>query len=378
MKSKFFIAGGLALCASSSFAQSSITLYGILDTGVEYISHAGIGNNRLVRMPGITGELPSRWGIRGSEDLGGGMKAVFTLENGFNVRDGSVNQGGRFFGRQAFVGLDTPYGVLTFGRQYTMSFWALIDSAVTAVNIYGVPSFDNYLANVRSDNTISYRATFKGLMVGATYSLGGRDAAGTGNSPGSGTCAGTGGANVACRQWSGILKYDAPLFGGSVAYDEQRGGTGASASFFNGSAPLPLSQSGDKDARVYANGYIKVLDNAKLSFGWIGRRVDTVLATLSNVHSNIFYVGAAYTFTPAFTLDGQFVRTVDSTQDTRGSMGVVRGTYSLSKRTAVYAQAAYLMNSANARYTVSVGGPGATPNAGVNQLAAMLGIRTLF
>ncbi len=65
------------------YAQSSVTLYGIIDTGVEYVSHANAAGDGVFRMPAITGSLPSRWGLRGVEDLGGGLKALFTLENGF-------------------------------------------------------------------------------------------------------------------------------------------------------------------------------------------------------------------------------------------------------------------------------------------------------
>ncbi len=61
----------------------------------------------------------SRWGLRGSEDLGGGLKAIFTLENGFGINDGTLKQGGRLFGRQAFVGLSSDqFGAVTLGRQY--------------------------------------------------------------------------------------------------------------------------------------------------------------------------------------------------------------------------------------------------------------------
>ena len=98
------------LISVSAFARSSVTLYGVIDTGVEYVSHANAAGDSIVRMPGITGEFPSRWGMRGVEDLGAGLKAVFVLESGFNVRAGDSGQGGRLFGRQSFVGLEGPWG----------------------------------------------------------------------------------------------------------------------------------------------------------------------------------------------------------------------------------------------------------------------------
>ena len=108
MKRNGLLSCMLAFATSTAFAQSSVTLYGIIDTGVEYVSHANANGDSVIRMPGITGEYPSRWGLRGSEDLGGGYAAQFVLESGFNVRAGDLGQGGRLFGRQAWTGLEQP------------------------------------------------------------------------------------------------------------------------------------------------------------------------------------------------------------------------------------------------------------------------------
>lgn len=250
------LAAGFALAQTPAMAQS-VTLFGILDTGVEYISHAGTNNSSLVRMPANTGSLPSRWGMRGDEDLGGGLHALFMLENGFNVRGGDLNQGGRLFGRQAWVGLSNQYGTLSIGRQYSMTFWVMADADILGPDLYGSGSLDSYIPNARSDNTVAYKGVFQGLTVGATYSFG-RDSGGTGNSPGQGTCAGqVPGQMTSCRQVSTMLKYDTPWFGVAGAWDEQRGGTGAAASFFNGAAAVPLTSSADKDTRWQLNGYVK-------------------------------------------------------------------------------------------------------------------------
>ncbi|GAB2891147.1 porin [Paraburkholderia jirisanensis] len=362
------------LASAPAFAQSSVTLYGVLDTGVEYVSHASATGGSVVRMPGVTGELPSRWGLRGSEDLGGGLKAVFALESGFNLRGGDLGQGGRLFGRQAWVGLEGNWGTLSFGRQYTMIYWALWDADILGPDIHGIGTLDSYLPNARSDNTIAYKGTFKGLTVGATYSFG-RDGAGTGNSPGQGTCAGqVAGDSQQCREWSALLKYDAASFGVAAAYDEQRGGTNAAASFFDGVAPFPLTSSVNKDARVEANGYVK-LGGLKIGAGWVGRRVQS---NLQNVHSDLVFLGAQYFVTPALAVDGEAYRIVVNDQDARATLASVRATYWLSKATAVYAKTAYLWNSAHARFSVSAGGGGTTPGAGVGQLGAMVGIRHLF
>lgn len=376
MKKSCIAALSLGVFSASAFAQSSVTLYGILDTGIEYVSHASAAGDHVIRMPGITGELPSRWGIRGKEDLGGKLSAIFVLESGFNPRGGDLGQGGRLFGRQAWVGLQGNWGALSFGRQYTMSYWVLADADLLGPHIHGIGTLDSYLPNARSDNTIAYKGTFKGLTVGATYSFG-RDGAGTGNSPGQGTCAGQVPGDVnQCRQWSAMLKYDSTYFGVATAYDEQRGGANAAASFFDGITPAAISSSGAKDARLQANGYVNVF-GVKVGGGWIGRRVEPNTAVAS-VRSNIFYLGAQYYVTPTLAVEGEAYRAIVQQQDARATLATLRATYFLSKRTAVYADVAYLWNSAHARFSVSAGGGGTTPAPGVGQLAGIVGIRHSF
>ena len=92
-----------------------MTLYGFVDEGFVYTNNQRGG----AVIQTITGQNnTSRLGFRGAEDLGGGLKAIFTLENGFDPSSGKFLQGGRLFGRQAFVGLSSRYGTVTLGRQY--------------------------------------------------------------------------------------------------------------------------------------------------------------------------------------------------------------------------------------------------------------------
>ncbi|CBJ36013.1 porin [Ralstonia solanacearum] len=368
--------GGIALVvlalASGAASAQSVTLYGLVDTGIEYVSHANSSGNGLVRMPSITGTLPSRWGLRGAEDLGGGIQAVFTLESGFNTDTGTSGQGGRLFGRQAWVGLAGGYGTLTLGRQYSMSFLSLGDADLLGPSQYAIGSLDTYIPNARTDNTVAYKGTFGGLTVGATYSFG-RDAAG--GVPASGTCAGEqAGSASSCRTVSAMFKYDAASFGVAGAYEEQRGGAGATASFFNGSAPIPFTNAGDKDRRIITNGYAR-LGPAKLGIGWIGR---ALMSAAGDVRSNLYFINGSYPLTGALTLDAGLIRIINTDQGRSATMAVLRGVYALSRRTALYAQTGYLWNSANAQYTVSGGGGGTTPGRGVNQLGAMVGMRHAF
>src|ERR1700709_1384978 len=97
----------LAAIGGAAPAQSSVTLYGVVDAGISYVNNAANakgGSSSLVKFDdGIDGG--NRFGFRGVEDLGGGYKAIFTLENGFGRGHGTLSQGGALFGRQAFVGI---------------------------------------------------------------------------------------------------------------------------------------------------------------------------------------------------------------------------------------------------------------------------------
>src|SRR6267154_2287509 len=98
---------------------SSATIYGLFDAGVEVTTNNGAAQKRSIHMPSLTGSLPSRLGFRGNEDLGDGLKALYVLEMGYSPVTGSLNQGGRAFGRQAWVGVSGRWGQISFGRQYS-------------------------------------------------------------------------------------------------------------------------------------------------------------------------------------------------------------------------------------------------------------------
>lgn len=125
MKKSLIALAALGAFAGAASAQSSVTLYGLVDVNYQHLRSgdlsplAGESLNRLsdghVYGPG------SRWGLRVSEDLGSGLKANVVLESGFNADVGSSAQGGRLFGRQAFVSLaSTAAGEIRLGRQYTL------------------------------------------------------------------------------------------------------------------------------------------------------------------------------------------------------------------------------------------------------------------
>ncbi|KVN26284.1 porin [Burkholderia stagnalis] len=163
--------------AGAAQAQSSVTLYGLIDTSITYVhGNNGQGNNSWQMLSGnLQG---SRWGLKGSEDLGGGLKTIFQLENGFDPGTGKLNQGGRMFGRQAYVGLEhAQYGTLTLGRQYDPT--VDLVQAVTNDNYFGsyfaTPGdVDNNDNSIRVNNAIKYTSpVFAGFQFEGMYALSG-------------------------------------------------------------------------------------------------------------------------------------------------------------------------------------------------------------
>ncbi|MCL9850860.1 porin [Ralstonia solanacearum P673] len=359
------LALSLWLAVPAFASAQSVTLYGVVDTGVEYVNRIGTAGSSVVRMPNLSGTVPSRWGLRGTEDLGGGTKTLFALESGFATDTGTSNQGGRLFGRQAWVGLSNDsWGQLSLGRQYTMLFWATLDTDLLGPNAYGFSSLDSYLPNARADNAIAYKGKFGGLTVGATYSFG-RDTVNAGPSPSGTNCAGENPADsLACREWSAMLMYETGRWGVSAAYDSLRGGPGAFAG---------LTSSSLKDDRLALGGYA-LFDNARIGLGWIGRRNGALVTP----RSDLFYAGAAYDVTTALTVAGEVFHLRYHNSANKAWLGAVRASYALSKRSSVYATVGYLANGGSLALSVSGAATGASPAAGGSQLGAMAGIKHVF
>ncbi|HKT96472.1 MAG TPA: porin [Paraburkholderia sp.] len=175
MKKTLMVAALTGVFATAAHAQSSVTLYGLVDAGITYANNSG-GHSLWKASSGTVNG--SRWGLRGAEDLGGGLKAIFTLENGFNIMNGTASQSGRMFGRQAFVGLASDqYGAVTLGRQYDSVVDYLAPLSNTGTQYGGTIAahpFDNDNLNnsVRLNNTIKYSSVnYAGFKFGGTYSF---------------------------------------------------------------------------------------------------------------------------------------------------------------------------------------------------------------
>ncbi|WP_157268409.1 porin [Azohydromonas aeria] len=355
-------AAGLAHAQAPAAAGPSVQLYGLIDTAVERLNHVAPAGGSLTRMPNITATLPSRWGLRGSEDLGGGMRAIFTLESGFSPDTGGLNQAGRLFGRQAFVGVaSSSFGQLTLGRQYSYFYLSMLDAGVFGPNLYGVGSLDPYIPQARFDNAIAWQHRWGAFSAGLNYSLG-RD---IGAAPGGTACGGERADDAqACRAASAMVKYDVANWGAALSWDRQKGGPGAAAG---------LGSSALSDERLFATAYAK-LGAWKVGAGWI-RRDNEGSAT---PRSNIGYVEAAYAVTPALSLEAQYAQLDYRNSPNEAKLVSLRTTYSLSKRTAAYVTAGHISNDGTLNLSASGGSPGGNPVAGGSQTGVAVGVRHAF
>ena len=174
-----------AFVAGTAQAQSSVTLYGILDVNYmweEKPTTIGTGAAARVVQESVSGinsghQFGNRWGLRGSEDLGGGMKGIFTVESGFSLDTGTLGQGGRLFGRQAWVGLETGWGSVVAGRLATFSsgtgsfdMFGRTDPFGTGFGLAGLGQTFFSANALRVDNAIAYVSPrFGGFRGGIGY-----------------------------------------------------------------------------------------------------------------------------------------------------------------------------------------------------------------
>lgn len=151
------------------YAQSNVTLYGLLDAGVTYVNNTG-GHSKLYEDVGVLNG--NRWGLRGTEDLGGGYQTIFVLENGFNVGNGTLGNGGALFGRQAYVGLASQsLGTLTFGRQVDLMIDMFYYANGGYQGFYAAHPLDfDRLSGEQALNSVKYVSpSYGGVSVSALY-----------------------------------------------------------------------------------------------------------------------------------------------------------------------------------------------------------------
>lgn len=168
MKRLIFCAGTLAAVIAPAYAQMNVNIYGIVDTGI-VVAKGGAAGTEVKLASGISNG--GRIGFRGTEDLGGGLTALFTLENGLLLDTGAADQGGLLFGRQAFVGLKGSSGTVTLGRQYTPIYQTLTAVDPFSNNFGGASGrlMSGETAGTRMNNTVLYESPklngFSGVLA---------------------------------------------------------------------------------------------------------------------------------------------------------------------------------------------------------------------
>ena len=173
---KSLIALAVLAASGAAMAQSSVTLYGVVDTGLTYSK----GEESVYGMTHVGGNVNSRLGFRGVEDLGNGLKATFNLEAGMGVDDGNnymdKDSNGMAFRRTSTVGLAGNFGEVRLGRMLTSSYLAVSrydafgDTGIGASLAWNVGQ-TGYAA--RTENAISYSSpNFSGFKIGAEYGFG--------------------------------------------------------------------------------------------------------------------------------------------------------------------------------------------------------------
>jgi predicted porin len=176
MKKTLLAAALLAGFAGVAQAETQVTLYGIIDTGIDYGKYTradGVSINHFGLTQGS--QSGSRWGLKGTEELGDGLKAIFQLESGFDSSNGYSAQGGRLFGRQAWAGLaNASWGQVEFGRIYSAptSLLAPLDPFTQGWGLANLGTTFSAFDTERLDNGILYLSpVFSGFQFGANYSF---------------------------------------------------------------------------------------------------------------------------------------------------------------------------------------------------------------
>jgi predicted porin len=169
-KSLFVLVTPIAF-ATAACAQSTVTVYGIMDAGIVRETGGPAGSVMKLQSGQSAG---SRLGFKGVEDLGGGMSANFLLESNLAIDTGS-SADGLLFGRQAFVGLNGGFGAVTLGRQYTSLFMAMLVADPFATGFAGKTTNLLETAGVRMNNTLKYvTPSVSGLSGDISYGFGER------------------------------------------------------------------------------------------------------------------------------------------------------------------------------------------------------------
>lgn len=391
MRKKLLAASLMGLfAASAAHAQSSVTLYGALDAGIAYVNNVAGSHVWLQSTSALT---PTYFGLRGVEDLGGGLKAIFDLESGFNLNNGTLANNGALFGRKAYVGVQSDqYGALTLGRQFDSVVDYLGPVSATGQNgqvqLAGHPfNNDNVAALYSLSNTIKYTsANYAGFQFGGLY--------GFSNS--------TDFANN--RAWSlGASYVNGPITIGAAYLQINNNPTLA----FNTSGTLNAATTNilAETQRTYGIGGTYAFGPAKVGFlftrsqyfnldGIAAGGVSPSITTGQGLNINNYEINGTYSLTPAFALLGSYTfsdgksgggAVTGGNQFPKWHTVMFAGDYAFSRRTDVYLAAVY--QHASGSLGLNPDGTSAPnvaeistlpPSSTQNQVAAAIGLRHRF
>ncbi|MFZ5527650.1 MAG: porin [Pseudomonadota bacterium] len=331
MKKTVLALAALAAVSTSALAQSSVSLYGVLDASLENLK----GDDSVTRVSSDNLAI-SRFGVRGLEDLGGGLKAKFNLEAGVKV-DTGASDSSAFWGSSAWVGIEGGFGELRLGRQESSIGLLAGNTSILGAQPYddlkiaGTFSGETYR---RVNNGITYiLPTFvNGLSIQAQYST---------------RTSGEEIANDDTGQAYGFnVQYFAGPFGAGLGYiNAKQNASGSNkaqgwlafAAYDFGLAKLTgYYESDDSDAASVAATY----DKREV----IGVRVGVPFGSNFNLSAGVSKVS-----------------NVGFTQNNDATIVAVKGVYSLSKRTALYGLITNVSNDNGSR--LAVAGSPASPSA---------------
>lgn len=353
---KPIVAAGVLACAciGQAQAQSNVTIYGRVVDGINYQSNQLTGSVDANKKPivggkwGVDGNVwgTSMFGFQGNEDLGGGLKALFQLENGFDGSNGTVNGGSGLWTRRSLVGLSGSLGTLKIGRDLTLPsdvVWTLDSGGQQAMGTATLVKGRNWPTY---NNEIDYISpTIGGFTAQGVYGMG--EVAGS-NKKGS-----TGGLSLAFVQPSYELR---------AMYDFANDANGQYSSLFQYSKELTL-------------GGTVTIDRLKLFVGYQNLSAPGMTASQGNPDkANQIWIGANYQLSPALTLIGGAYHVKLNQNSGSANLFTVGANYSLSKRTLLYASIGTVRNSALTSFAVETG----TSAAGVNQNAFYSGVSHSF
>ncbi len=371
-----------SLTASLAHAQSSVTLYGLIDAGIGYTNNVKTATSQGSLLQATSGTINgSQFGFRGTEDLGGGLATIFDLENGFTVTNGKLGQESRLFGRQAWVGLKSDqYGTLTFGRQYDEGI-DFVEPLSDESSDFGKTGFahpfdnDNLDYSFRINNAVKYTSNaFEGFRFGTLYAF-------------------SNGTNFSeNRTYSLGAGYTQGPFKFGVSYMEINGDNSTNtsgsvdileASTTNGVGGFELGSSVE---RVTAAGVNYTVGPAVFGFVYSHSQYEGTTAFGSQggtMNFNNFEVNGMYHVTPAFKVgvgyvytDAHMTQTTTYGADPSWNQVNLQLDYSLSKRTDVYFESMYQHVTGKGYVAFIDTSGGASSDA--NQVVATIGLRTRF